>query len=324
MSAATSSRSCATFVEIGIGLVKEERRRSVKAKAEMAAEERVLDALVGPGCEPGDRATRSERSSVTTSSTTRRSSWRCRRAPEACRCSNCLACPAPRWARSRSATCSARPSAGAPSRGRITVGDAYEPLNSPRESDKLLDQGGADPGRQSARWRTRASSSFDEIDKVCAREGRSGADVSREGVQRDLLPLIEGTTVTTKHGPVKTDQHPVHRVRRLPRLEALRPLAGAAGAAAHPRRAVLARRRRLPPHPHRDRGEPDQAVGGPDADGGRGPLVFTEDGIDALARIAVEVNSNVEKHRGAPPTDRDRAHARRDLFTTRRRSPARP
>ncbi len=46
---------------------------------------------------------------------------------------------------------------------------------------------------------------LDEIDKICAREGRSGADVSREGVQRDLLPLIEGTTVATKHGPVKTD-----------------------------------------------------------------------------------------------------------------------
>jgi ATP-dependent HslUV protease ATP-binding subunit HslU len=46
---------------------------------------------------------------------------------------------------------------------------------------------------------------IDEIDKICAREGRGGADVSREGVQRDLLPLIEGTTVNTKHGPVKTD-----------------------------------------------------------------------------------------------------------------------
>jgi ATP-dependent HslUV protease ATP-binding subunit HslU len=46
---------------------------------------------------------------------------------------------------------------------------------------------------------------LDEIDKICARENRGGADVSREGVQRDLLPLIEGTTVSTKHGAVKTD-----------------------------------------------------------------------------------------------------------------------
>ena len=46
---------------------------------------------------------------------------------------------------------------------------------------------------------------LDEIDKICAREGRGSGDVSREGVQRDLLPLIEGTTVATKHGAVKTD-----------------------------------------------------------------------------------------------------------------------
>src|SRR5208283_3003174 len=46
---------------------------------------------------------------------------------------------------------------------------------------------------------------LDESDKICAREGRGGADVSREGVQRDLLPLIEGTSVATKHGTVKTD-----------------------------------------------------------------------------------------------------------------------
>jgi ATP-dependent HslUV protease ATP-binding subunit HslU len=46
---------------------------------------------------------------------------------------------------------------------------------------------------------------LDEIDKICVRDGRSGGDVSREGVQRDLLPLIEGTTVSTKHGAVKTD-----------------------------------------------------------------------------------------------------------------------
>ena len=46
---------------------------------------------------------------------------------------------------------------------------------------------------------------LDEIDKICVRDGRSGGEVSREGVQRDLLPLIEGTTVSTKHGAVKTD-----------------------------------------------------------------------------------------------------------------------
>jgi ATP-dependent HslUV protease ATP-binding subunit HslU len=72
------------------------------------------------------------------------------------------------------------------------------------ESDKLLDQD------QLVQEAIRAVENngivfLDEIDKICARDGRLGADVSREGVQRDLLPLIEGTTVSTKHGSVKTD-----------------------------------------------------------------------------------------------------------------------
>jgi ATP-dependent HslUV protease ATP-binding subunit HslU len=72
------------------------------------------------------------------------------------------------------------------------------------ESDRLLDQD------QLVQESIRAVENngivfLDELDKICARDGRMGADVSREGVQRDLLPLIEGTTVSTKHGPVKTD-----------------------------------------------------------------------------------------------------------------------
>jgi ATP-dependent HslUV protease ATP-binding subunit HslU len=72
------------------------------------------------------------------------------------------------------------------------------------ESDKLLDQD------QLVQEAIRAVENngivlLDEVDKICARDGRVGADVSREGVQRDLLPLIEGTTVSTKHGSVKTD-----------------------------------------------------------------------------------------------------------------------
>jgi ATP-dependent HslUV protease ATP-binding subunit HslU len=85
----------------------------------------------------------------------------------------------------------------------MTVADSYDVLVED-ESDKLLD----------AEKVTRAAIEavenngivfLDEIDKICARSARVGGDVSREGVQRDLLPLIEGTTVTTKHGTVKTD-----------------------------------------------------------------------------------------------------------------------
>jgi len=86
---------------------------------------------------------------------------------------------------------------------RVTVQDSHEILIN-EESDRLLDQ------EQVMQEAIRAVESngivfLDELDKICARDGRVGADVSREGVQRDLLPLIEGTTVSTKHGPVKTD-----------------------------------------------------------------------------------------------------------------------
>ena len=93
---------------------------------------------------------------------------------------------------------------------------------------------------------------LDEIDKICAREGRvGGADVSREGVQRDLLPLIEGTTVSTKHGAVKTDHilfiaSGAFHVSKPSDL-----LARAAGPAADPRRAEAADARRHAAHPHR-------------------------------------------------------------------------
>jgi ATP-dependent HslUV protease ATP-binding subunit HslU len=88
-------------------------------------------------------------------------------------------------------------------RKKLTVAQSYEVLIT-EESDKLLD-----PERVTREALQAAEQNgivfLDEIDKISAREGRMGADVSREGVQRDLLPLIEGTTVSTKHGAVKTD-----------------------------------------------------------------------------------------------------------------------
>ena len=77
---------------------------------------------------------------------------------------------------------------------------------------------------------------LDEIDKICAREGAAGADVSREGVQRDLLPLIEGTTVATKHGAVKTDHILFIASGAFHVVEAVRPVARIAGPIADPRR----------------------------------------------------------------------------------------
>jgi len=86
---------------------------------------------------------------------------------------------------------------------RTTVKDALAPLIT-EESDKLLDQDSLT--REAVTLAEQEGIVFlDEIDKVAGRQDRGGADVSREGVQRDLLPLIEGTTVSTKYGPVKTD-----------------------------------------------------------------------------------------------------------------------
>jgi ATP-dependent HslUV protease ATP-binding subunit HslU len=94
---------------------------------------------------------------------------------------------------------------GRTKRRKTTVADSYELLMT-EESDKLVD---TDQLTQEALKAVENAGIvfLDEIDKICARSdaGRGGADVSREGVQRDLLPLIEGTTVSTKHGPVKTD-----------------------------------------------------------------------------------------------------------------------
>ncbi len=141
---------------------------------------------------------------------------------------------------------------------RTQVKDAYEPLIA-EESDKLMDQ---DQIVQEAIHEVENNGIvfLDEIDKICGREGRSGADVSREGVQRDLLPLIEGTTVSTKHGAVKTDHvlfiasgafHTAKPSDLLPELQGRLPI----------RVELLPlERRRFPPHPRRDGSEPHQAI----------------------------------------------------------------
>ena len=192
------------LVEIGIGLVKDEKRRQVEAKAHLAAEERVLDALVGPGA----------------SATTRESFRRKLRANELddkeieieVQASGGGGLPMFEIPGVPGASVGAINlgdmigkafGGGRPKSRRATVREAYEPLIN-EESDKLLDQ---DAIVQEAIRQVEDNGIvfLDEIDKIAGREGRVGADVSREGVQRDLLPLIEGTTVATKHGPVKTD-----------------------------------------------------------------------------------------------------------------------
>ncbi len=92
---------------------------------------------------------------------------------------------------------------GRTTRKKLTVAESYEVLIG-EEADKLLDDETVNKAALES-VEQNGIVFLDEIDKVCARSDARGGDVSREGVQRDLLPLIEGTTVSTKHGPVKTD-----------------------------------------------------------------------------------------------------------------------
>ena len=191
------------LVEIGISLVKERKRKGVEARAHQAAEERVLDALVG----------------ATASAATRDSFRKKLRANELddkeieieLQQGGGGGMPMFELPNMPGASVGAislgdifgKSFGGKTKPRRITVREAFAPLIA-EESEKLLDQ---DQVVQEAIRDVEDNGIvfLDEIDKICARENRGGADVSREGVQRDLLPLIEGTTVSTKHGAVKTD-----------------------------------------------------------------------------------------------------------------------
>ena len=191
------------LVEIGISLVKERKRKGVEARAHQAAEERVLDALVG----------------ATASAATRDSFRKKLRANELddkeieieLQQGGGGGMPMFELPNMPGASVGAislgdifgKSFGGKTKPRRITVREAFAPLIA-EESEKLLDQ---DQVVQEAIRDVEDNGIvfLDEIDNICARENRGGADVSREGVQRDLLPLIEGTTVSTKHGAVKTD-----------------------------------------------------------------------------------------------------------------------
>ena len=189
------------LVETAITQTRERKRKDVSARAHLAAEERVLDALVGANA----------------SAATKDSFRKKLRAGDL---------------DDKEIDVEVQASGGTPlfeipgmpgaQMGAISIGDIFGKLGGGRtktrrvtvkeshvllvneESDKLLDQDQLVQEAISA-VENNGIVFLDEIDKICARDGRIGADVSREGVQRDLLPLIEGTTVSTKHGVVKTD-----------------------------------------------------------------------------------------------------------------------
>ena len=191
------------LLEIAISMTKDKMKRQVEAKAEQAAEERVLDALVGEG----------------SSADTRLKFRKMLRSGELddkeielkLKDSGGNALPTfeiPGMPGASMGMINLNEVLGSAFGGRTkarrtSVRDAYAPLIA-EESEKLLDQEKV-LGEAIQMTEQHGIVFLDEIDKICARSERVGADVSREGVQRDLLPLIEGTTVSTKHGPVKTD-----------------------------------------------------------------------------------------------------------------------
>jgi len=190
------------LLEVGIALVKAAKSKDVEAKAHLAAEERILDALVGAGS-----------SSVTRESFRKklRSGDLDEKEVEIEVLDSSSTLPMVELPNMQGASLGAFSVADlfGKSFGRQTktqkvrVVDAHEPLIK-EETEKLIDQDRLikDAIRE---VENNGIVFLDEVDKICGREGRSGSDVSREGVQRDLLPLIEGTSVSTKHGQVKTD-----------------------------------------------------------------------------------------------------------------------
>jgi ATP-dependent HslUV protease ATP-binding subunit HslU len=193
------------LMEVSLAMTRERLRKDVASKAELAAEERVLDALVGPGAGP-DTRTKFRRM-------LRNNELNDREIEVQVQDSGNVGMPTievPGMPGAQMGMVNLGDIFGKAFGGgrtkprKMSVSDSYKVLLA-EESDKLLDQ---ERVLKEAIFAAEQNGIvfIDEIDKIAGRsEHRMGADVSREGVQRDLLPLIEGTTVATKHGAVKTD-----------------------------------------------------------------------------------------------------------------------
>jgi ATP-dependent HslUV protease ATP-binding subunit HslU len=277
------------LVEVGLGLIKETKRQGVRAKAEKAAEERVLDALVGSGSSPSTRD--SFRKKL-------RNNELNDKEIDILVADTSSPIPTFDMPGGSMATINIGEMLGkalgqrTKSR-RVTVKDSFEILIA-EESDKLIDSDQLS-GEAIAAVENNGIVFLDEIDKVSSRSDatRGGADVSREGVQRDLLPLIEGTTVATKYGPVKTDHilfiasgafHVSKPSDLLPELQGRLPI--------RVELSALTREdmKRILTEPQASLIK--QYVALLQTEGVT--LDFKPDAIDALADAAVEVNSTVE------------------------------
>ena len=280
------------LVEIGIALVRETKRRDVQAKAHLAAEERVLNALVGPGA--GAATRESFRKKLRSGEIDDKEiEIELQSGVGGMPMFEIPGMPGAQMGAVSIGDMLGKAFGGQKRTRRINVVEAH-PLLLAEESDKLLDQ--ETLVREAIHNVENNGIVFlDEIDKICAaRDGvRMGGDVSREGVQRDLLPLLEGSTVATKHGPVKTDHilfvasgafHVAKPSDLLPELQGRLPI--------RVELQPLTRNdfRRILTETEASLVKQSVALLATE----KVNLVFTEDAIDAIADVAVEVNTSLE------------------------------
>tara|TARA_B100000941_G_scaffold102763_2_gene71933 strand:- start:1253 stop:2560 length:1308 start_codon:yes stop_codon:yes gene_type:complete len=278
------------LVETAIAMIKEKKRKEVEAKAHLLSEERVINALVG------ENASESTKESFRKKLRDGELDDKEIDLKVKDSASNMTSFEVPGMPGAQMGMLNIGDMLGKAMGDKyrskkMLVKDSYEILLQ-EESDNLLDQ---DSIIQEAlkSVQNHGIVFIDEIDKICARENRQGADVSREGVQRDLLPLIEGTSVSTKHGIIKTDHilfitsgafHLAKPSDLLPELQGRLPIRVELGA--------LTKEDFVSILTDTEASLIKQYVALMDTEGLK--LEFSKDAIEKIADIAVSVNSNVE------------------------------
>ena len=280
------------LLEVAILQTRERMRKDVAAKAELAAEERVVNALVGENASPDTRA-RFRKMLREGSLDDKEIDLELKDAGGASLPTiDIPGMPGAQMGMLNLGEMFGKAFGGRTRKRRMTVAESHDVLIA-EESDKLLDEDAV--VREAIHAVEQNGIVFlDEIDKICARaDGRYGADVSREGVQRDLLPLIEGTTVGTKYGPVKTDHvlfiasgafHLAKPSDLLPELQGRLPIrvelkaldeAALKAILTEPEASLIRQYEAL---------LATESV----------TLVFTDDAVAEIARVAADVNRSVE------------------------------
>jgi ATP-dependent HslUV protease ATP-binding subunit HslU len=280
------------LVEAAIALARDAARKEVRAKAELAAEERLVSALVGEGASP---ETRMKFRRLLRDGTLEDREIEIEVAEPAGLPIGMIDLPGAQGAQMQNMQeMLGRMFGGRARKRRATVREARTLLIQ-EEADRLLDQDRLTRDAV-ANAENNGIVFLDEIDKICARTGEGGirgGDVSREGVQRDLLPLIEGTTVNTRHGPVKTDHilfvasgafHLAKPSDLLPELQGRLPI--------RVELSALTREdfRRILTEPEHSLIKQYVALLGTEGV----TLRFTDDAVEAIADIAADINARVE------------------------------